>query len=658
MYVETEEVKRGFPLRDFLIKLLLIIIFVVLLVLFLPIPKMSGVIDKIFNANVQTVKDAALSYFTTERLPKDVGSSVNLTLQEMIDLHLILPFTDKDGNLCNMEESYVSLKKFSAEYEMKINLKCGNDERYVLTKMGCYDYCEGSICEEKKCPECEKCTDCSTDDVPSEPSVPSDPTLPFKPGDTKPPIPNPKPNPTPNPKPDPKPDPEPDYGPACVLQITSGSRGDNGWYISDVRVSFKSKSASKNASITGYGIGTSLNYAGNNTFTVSSNGITTVYGYVKDSRGKTAKCSVVVKKDNERPSCKIDVLKGTRDANGIFISDVTVGFVSTVDKISGIKAVGIGTSSTPIYNGVTRYTIVKDGIYTIYGFVKDLAGNEASCSIIIEKEEKPSTSIPNCELQVTSGTLGNGSWYISNVNIGFKSRTTTNGATITDYGIGTSLNYNGNSNYLVSNDGINTIYGYVKDSNGNTNVCSIKVEKRPNNNSQPSCVLEITNGTLGENGWYISNVNVGFRSRTTTNGASITGYGIGTSLNYNGNSNYLVTSDGIHTIYGYIKDSYGNTASCSIVVKKDSSPPLCELYATSGVYNQTGAYFTSDVGISWKNKISASGISSYGIGLTFNYSMNSTYFVTTNGIHNVYGYLKSNSGLTSTCCVKVDRRAP
>ena len=392
MYAGSEEEKKGFPLRDFLIKLLLVIIFVVLLVLFLPIPKMTGVVDKVFNTNVQTVKEAALSYFTTERLPKEVGNSINLTLQEMVDLHLILPFTDKDGNTCDMEESYISLKKLDTEYDMKVNLKCNNEEKYVITKMGCYDYCDGSICEEKKCPECPKCEECPTcpdcpttptepsePNEPSEPSNPNDPDLPYKPGDTPPPTedpkpaPVPKPTPTPKPKPEPEPDPSPtpnpspDYGPSCVLRITGGKAGNNGWYVGNVTVSFKSKGASKGATITGYGIGLSKNYNGNNSYVVSQNGSTKVYGYIIDSRGKTATCSIVVKKDTEKPTCSMAVLNGIKNEYGVFTSDVTVGMVNNSDKVSGLYAFGVSTSTTPTYNSLFNHRITRNGVYTIYG---------------------------------------------------------------------------------------------------------------------------------------------------------------------------------------------------------------------------------------------------------------------------------------------------
>ena len=113
------------------------------------------------------------------------------------------------------------------------------------------------------------------------------------------------------------------------------------------------------------------------------------------------------------------------------------------------------------------------------------------------------------------------------------------------------------------------VYGYIKDYAGNTAVCDITINRNAEHkDSNPSCTLEIAEGTLGANGWYLGNVNVRFASKTTTNGATITGFGIGFGETYAGNNTYLVTKDGTSTLYGYVKDSNDNKATCSIVVKK------------------------------------------------------------------------------------------
>lgn len=158
MYTE-ERPRRGYLLKEFIMKLILIIIFVLLLIWLVPWPNMDSYInslnplkDQIFNSNLQTMKEAGITYFTTERLPKEVGDKTTLSLQQMLDMKLLIPFTDRNGNSCDVTKSYVSLEKKETEYIMKVNLKCGEEEDYILVHLGCYSYCTTDICEAKPQP--------------------------------------------------------------------------------------------------------------------------------------------------------------------------------------------------------------------------------------------------------------------------------------------------------------------------------------------------------------------------------------------------------------------------------------------------------------------------------------------------------------------------
>ncbi|MDD6223955.1 MAG: hypothetical protein PUB18_03040 [bacterium] len=196
----TEE-RKGHLLKEFLLKLILIIIFVLLLIWLVPWPNMKGYIDalnplksQIFNANIQEMKNAAIPYYTTERLPQKVGDIKKITLQEMLNMKLLIPFVDKDGNSCDVVNSYVSIEKKETEYLMKVNLKCGDEEDYILVHLGCYSYCSTDICEK------ETITQTVVKPVPTSTSTPKS-------------TPTPKPSPQPIPTiiPTPKPEPEKHY---------------------------------------------------------------------------------------------------------------------------------------------------------------------------------------------------------------------------------------------------------------------------------------------------------------------------------------------------------------------------------------------------------------------------------------------------------------
>ena len=134
-------------IRDLLVKLLLIVIFIFLLMKLLPIPDLTAFRDSIFSNNINSMKDAAKSYYTTERMPSEVGKSSKMTLQEMLDQNLLLPFTDKDGNACDTKKSYVKVTKGDTEYELKVSLTCNGETKYVIEKIGCYDFCTSGNCK-------------------------------------------------------------------------------------------------------------------------------------------------------------------------------------------------------------------------------------------------------------------------------------------------------------------------------------------------------------------------------------------------------------------------------------------------------------------------------------------------------------------------------
>ncbi|MBP3635262.1 MAG: hypothetical protein J6J17_02220 [Bacilli bacterium] len=138
-----EKSKSGF-IRDIVIKVFLILLFVFLITLLFPMPNLTPFYDAVFNNNIQTMKDAAENYFTKERMPENVGDSSKLTLKQMLDKKLVLPFLDEDGKECNIEKSYVQVTKKEKEYELKVYLSCGKDENYIITPIGCYNFCENN----------------------------------------------------------------------------------------------------------------------------------------------------------------------------------------------------------------------------------------------------------------------------------------------------------------------------------------------------------------------------------------------------------------------------------------------------------------------------------------------------------------------------------
>lgn len=160
-----EERREKFSFKSFFLTLLLVLLFVFLMLWIFPtkwdlnklqstydLERLSVLYDEVFANNVSRMKDAAIGYFTNERLPQKLGESKKLTLQEMYDLHLVLKMKDKDGNACDATKSYVEITKYKNEYRLKVNLSCGGYEDYIIVYLGCYDYCSDGLCEKQVTP--------------------------------------------------------------------------------------------------------------------------------------------------------------------------------------------------------------------------------------------------------------------------------------------------------------------------------------------------------------------------------------------------------------------------------------------------------------------------------------------------------------------------
>lgn len=157
-----EERKEKFSFKSFFLTLLLVLLFVFLMLWIFPtkwdldkkygnfdLERLSVLYDEVFANNVGRMKEAAIGYFTDERMPQVVGESKKLTLRKMYDLHLVLKMKDKNGKECNADRSYVEMTKYTEEYRLKVNLSCGDVEDYIIVYLGCYSYCKGGVCEKQ-----------------------------------------------------------------------------------------------------------------------------------------------------------------------------------------------------------------------------------------------------------------------------------------------------------------------------------------------------------------------------------------------------------------------------------------------------------------------------------------------------------------------------
>ncbi len=457
--------------------------------------------------------------------------------------------------------------------------------------------------------------------------------------------------------------------PQCELIVTSNTpQKENGAYTGPITIGFDKDKfvVTKGLSVAEQRVGLQESQRNGETYTLSKSGTTTVYGYIKDSKGNAGTCSKDFTIESARPNCELEVKSGTLGENGWYTSNVEVVFKSktveggTIEKWS-IEEVKRDLENDEILNRAPEdnndtYTVTADAETEVIGRVVDNNNVEATCMLKIKKD----ATKPTCALEVTSGTAGANGNYTTDVEIGMKSAEDAT-STLAGKGVGTTENYT-TETVKITEDGKHVVNGYVKDAAGNKGTCNITVTKGKSGGSSsgdkttsPSCALQISGEKQGSN--YVGTVKVSFKSKKTTNGAEITSFGLGTSSQLNGTSNLSVSDLGSHTIYGMVKDSDENTAECRIsftIAKKQTeqpSSPYCSLTVDAASNGSGGYYPNVTVKFSKYGSSNGAKIVEYGIGTKVQLSGNDTYGITSPGSYTIYGNVRDSYGHTNTCKV-------
>lgn len=374
----------------------------------------------------------------------------------------------------------------------------------------------------------------------------------------------------------------------CTLEVKGGVTPDaNGVYHQAVEVGFKSIDAiSEKYPISKHTIGTVDNSRNKETFNATKAGTYHLYGFVQDEAGHKGKCEIKFELSLSVPTCELEIINGTLGDNNWYRSDVEVGFKSMesnnqsvsiskyyiTKELKNLDNSQIVEQDTPSENS-DKY-VVKDNLSTtLIGHVIDSAGNEGTCSITVNKD----SSVPTCSLKVNSGSKNGNGEYTDNPEIGI-AETKDDVSGVASQGIGISKNYS-QTTFKVTDEGKTTVVGYVKDKAGNEGTCSLEITRptssgqsqggggQQTKDSSPNCTIKLS-GDISS-GVYTSDVTATLEY-STTNGATITGYGIAESESYNGKNKIVISKDDSHVLHGIVKDSYGHSAKCvssSFVIK-------------------------------------------------------------------------------------------
>ena len=307
-----------------------------------------------------------------------------------------------------------------------------------------------------------------------------------------------------------------------------------------------------------------------------THGTYTVNATAYDESGRNTSLSKSYVIDTKAPTCSLEV-DGTKGNDGWYTSYVTVGFKSTD-----------GTGSKIVSYKIKNTSVNKDGKISlnynttgevVTAIVTDEAGNVGTCKTGTIKID---TVVPNAPTITASDNISSGNWHTNNFDLKLSGANNISGNSY--YFNNTNSNINNLYNSKIEAYNETTGYTYYTKVCSKAGLCSgvsryqVKLDK-----TDPTCSLKVTSGTLGDNNWYTSNVNVGFNSY----GDNISGI---SSFNIDKTS---ITSDGNTKITGTVKDKAGRSNTCSINVYIDKTKPTCTSSGESTTWTSGDRTITS-----------------------------------------------------------------
>lgn len=261
------------------------------------------------------------------------------------------------------------------------------------------------------------------------------------------------------------------------------------------------------------------------------------------------------------------------------------GAKEIVYSASGAQTIG----STTVTGSTANVTLSTNGVTTLSFFARDNAGNVESTMTLIVRIDKIA---PTVTQGATSGTLGNSSWYLTDVSVAFTATDATSGLeNAADASFSLSTTAEGAS--------VSTGNRIVSDLAGNQSTAgplTFKVDK-----TAPVLTQGTASGTAGDNGWYRSNVQVPFGATDATSGLA-SASDASFSLQANGEGAAVPTDSRT------VMDVAGNSVTAGpIQFMIDYTPPALVEGTTSGTPGLNGWYWSA-ISVGWSANDAISGL--------------------------------------------------
>ena len=277
-----------------------------------------------------------------------------------------------------------------------------------------------------------------------------------------------------------------------------------------------------------------------------------------DVAGNQSTSSFTVKVDSVKPLISFDI---TGLSSGAWYRNATVA-VDATDATSGVQTLILTDNGAAVSSPMALF----EGTHSLVVTAADNAGNVQSSSYNIQVDGTPPTIVPS----MTGTPRDAGSW-VSAVDINAAFSDAMSGIANQPFSPDGGTNWMPLP-YSISEDGIHQLVFRSHDNAGNITETleTVKVDKSP-----PTLSVSKT-GKAGENGWYISPVQVSVTASDATSG------NVATTITDNGGaaqSDSITLTEGVHNLQYAAVDTAGNNVSASAVVSVDTTAPATILFS-------------------------------------------------------------------------------
>src|SRR3989442_14893106 len=162
------------------------------------------------------------------------------------------------------------------------------------------------------------------------------------------------------------------------------------------------------------------------------------------------------------------------------------------------------------------FTFQADGSHAIDYYATDYSGNNETLRSVTVKID---SATPSSSVQLAGILAGDGS-YISTVDVTVTSTDATSGVQSTQYRVDGGAWRSYATAFPLSGNGTHTVEYYATDVAGNVESAKSSVVRISGSSFGPPVTVLNAAGTAGQNGWYISFVDVTFTA-TSARGARV-----------------------------------------------------------------------------------------------------------------------------------------